>query len=268
MKRLFSILFILIISGFCGVLVGCGDKYANLSISVETNLEREEDGSITLYLGDGVADSAELEITMDNAPGDFNYIPMFSMSNEIIKINTNNEMIDKGVKKVITATAPGSTILTIYTSEGGKSTTLKINVVKLASSIEFKDNLRFGLVREYGATLNIDHNKYINIYPADSNQRTVRFKIVSYTIGGVEIEGSPSMSELYINERTGIVTILNTNTTITSVKVQARIDNSKAYDQNGEVIPDIYCTNPVEVKLFNKINHNDISLYVADDIAV
>lgn len=267
MKRLFSILFVLIIAGFCGVLVGCGDKYANLSISVSTDLEREEDGSITLYLGDNIVESAELTITMENAPGDFNYIPMFSMSNEIIKINSNNEMIDKGVKKVITASAPGSTTLTIYTSEGGKSTTLKINVVRLASQIEFKDNLKFGLVREYGATLNIDHNKYLNIYPTDSNQRTIRYAIVSYTIGGVEIEGSPNMSELYINAKTGLVTILNSNTEITSVKVQARIDNSKAYYHDGTVVEDIYCSNPVEVKLFNKINPSDISLYVANDLA-
>ena len=267
MKRLFSILFILIISGFCGVLVGCGDMYANLSISVSTTLEREEDGSITLYLGDNIADSEELTITMENAPKDFNYIPMFSMSNEIIKINSNNEMIDKGVKKVITASAPGSTTLTIYTSEGGKSTTLKINVVKIATGIEFKEGLKFGLVREYGATLNIDPNKYLNIYPTDSNQRTIRYSIVSYTIGGVEIEGSPSMSELYINAKTGLVTILNSRTEITSVKVQARIDNSKAYYKDGTVLEDIYCSNPVEVKLFDKIKQEDISLYIANDLA-
>jgi len=267
MKRLFSILILLIVSGFCGILVGCGDKYANLSISVSTNLEREEDGSITLYIGDDVADSAELTITMENAPGDFNYVPLFSMSNEIIKVNANNELIENGVKKIITASSPGSTVLTIYTSEGGKSTTLNVNVVKVATGIEFKAGLKFGLVREYGATLNIDYNKYIDIYPTDSNQRTVRYSIVSYTMGGVEIEGTPSMSELYINSKTGIVTIINTATEITSVKVQARIDNSKAYYQDGTVLPDIYCSEPVEVRLFDKIMQDDISLYVANNLA-
>ena len=268
MKRFFSILFVLLIAGFCGILVGCGDKYANLSISVSTASEREEDGSVTLYLGGELTDATEeLTITMENAPKDFNYIPMFSMSNEIIKINSNNELIDKGVKKLITATAPGSTILTIYTSEGGKSTTLKINVVKMATGIEFKKDLKFGLIREYGATLNIDANKYLNIYPTDSNQRTIKYSIVSYTKGGVEIEGSPALNELYVNTKTGLVTILNSNTEITSVKVSARIDNSKAYDKQGIVLPDIPCTQPVEVKLFNKISPNDISLYVANDIA-
>ena len=48
-------------------------------------------------------------------------------------------------------------------------------------------------------------------------KKTIKYSIVSYTKGGVEIEGSPALNELYVNTKTGLVTILNSNTEITSV---------------------------------------------------
>ena len=127
MKKLLTI-FMIVFIGLTGLIFGCDGKYDNLTISITTEQARAVDGSITLYVG---GSSEEITVTMGGAPKGFNYVPSFSFSNpEIISINSANNMVSKGVKKTLTALAPGSTIMTVRTSEGGKTASLNINIIK------------------------------------------------------------------------------------------------------------------------------------------
>ncbi len=242
MKKFLSILMIMCLS-FAGLLVGCDEgRYDDLTISIRTEQERAEDGSITLYVGEGEED---ITVTMAGAPDEFNYVPTFSLSENIVKIGEVNHMVKNGVRKTIQGIAPGFTVLTAYTSEGSKTATLKINVVKKAESIEYNTHYKLAVLNVPGHKVTIDTNSAISIFPKDSNQNKIKYSLA--TTGLSDVVG---IQDNVLTTLSGITT-----TALESFKVKAEV-----VDHRGEPNPNV---DPVymDVKIMDNILPSDISLY-------
>lgn len=244
MKKLFTIFMIMFI-GLSGLIFGCDGRYDNLTITITTEQQRAEDGSITLYVG---GPSEEITITMAGAPKNFNYVPSFSFSNpEKISVSAANNMIENGVKKTLTALEPGSTIMTVMTSEGGKTASLNINIIKKADSISFKKGYSLAMIRKAGETATIEYDTALEINPPDSNQNFIRYELKTQT------------QDVVIDPQTGVLTVINGNTALDYVEVYARL-----VDHLGNVEP----IAPAETKVYliDEILDEDINLYVGDSL--
>ena len=199
MKKIFCGIFLILMLTCCGLFYGCGDKYADLSLSIalsysKTNeattkqLENGDyrittntgvfddhlDGSYTFYIKEGVKSSAVLNAVFKNAPDDFNYGVSYSLSNEIISIDKNKEHTSNGVKNTITAFESGTTVLTVYSNEGGKKASLVFNVVEIASDVSFSiDNL--GLINLKDSQIVLNPDELILPDPVDSSITNISY---------------------------------------------------------------------------------------------
>ncbi len=242
MKKFLSFLLIICL-GCTGLLFGCNEgRYDNLSISIRTEQERAADGSITLYVGDAPQD---IYVTMAGAPKDFNYVPHFSLSEEIVSIGSVNHMIKNGVRKTIEGRAPGTTVLTAVTSEGSKVATLKINVIKKAESIAANPDYKLGILNVPGNTITIDTGSAISIYPKDSNQNTIKYTMETPGLADVVAVNGNTITAL-----DGITT-----TILKEFTLKAEVVNHL-----GEVNPNV---DPayVKVRIIDNITTDDIKTY-------
>ena len=165
MKKFLSGFFLIVLLVSIGLFYGCGERYEGLTFSMGFSYNKKDsatttllsdgityrvvgengtfddhmDGSYTFYIQDGQEATANFEVKFNGAPEDFNYGVSFSLSNEILKIANATTYTKNGIKKEITAYERGSTVLTAYSTETGKSSSVIINVVKVASSIAFEN---------------------------------------------------------------------------------------------------------------------------------
>lgn len=242
MKKFFSILFVFCL-GFFGLLTGCNeDRYGNLTITITTEQQRAEDGSITLYVGD---DPEDITVTMGGIPSNFNVVPSFSMSENIVKLGDVNHMLDNGVRKTIEGIAPGYTVLTAYTSEGQKSTSLKINVIKKAESISANSDYKLAVIKRVGYTATIDTSSALTILPKDSNQNTIKYSLAT--------EGLTDIISLRDNTLTVLAGITNTN--LKEFQIKAEVVNH--IGEVNENVEPTYFT----VRILDDITQDDIKLY-------
>ena len=94
---------------------------------------------------------------------------------EIVAVPTATTYVGDSVRKTITAYEKGTTLLTVYSNETGKTSKITVNVVKVASSIGFKnDNLALPSV--IGSKLKLD-DSYIQTYPERSDITNVSYQI-------------------------------------------------------------------------------------------
>ncbi len=242
MKKFFSILFIFCL-GFLGLLAGCNeDRYGNLTITIATEQERAEDGSITLYVGD---EPEDITVTMGGIPSNFNVVPSFSLSENIVKIGEVNHMLDNGVRKTIEGIAPGYTVLTAYTSEGLKSASLKINVIKKAESISANSDYKLAVIRRPGFSTKIDTNEAISILPKDSNQNTIKYTLAT--------EGLTDIISL----RDNTITVLEGANLSAEKEFQIK---AEVVNHKGEVNEDVEPTY-LNVRILDDITEDNIKLY-------
>lgn len=242
MKKFFSILMIICL-GFTGLLLGCeGGRYDDLTITIKTEQARADDGSITLYVGEGAED---ISVTMAGAPKGFNYVPSFSLSENIVKLGDVNHMLKNGVRKTIEGIAPGYTVLTAYTSEGSKTATLKINVIKKAESISYNTDYKLAVLNVAGHKTTIDTGSAISILPKDSNQNTIKYSLVTEGLSDIV-----SIRDNVLTTLSGIET-----TPLKNFTIKAEVVNHL-----GEVNPNV---DPayMDVRIMDNILPEDIKLY-------
>ncbi|MDR0850681.1 MAG: hypothetical protein LBN07_04360 [Christensenellaceae bacterium] len=198
MKKLLTILVVMLV-GVSGLLLyGCGDKYANLSIEVRSVAELNSEGVLVMYVGD---EPQEVNITVKNAPGGFNFVPLISMTNPIVSVEEDTRISGNVVTKKIVALEPGKTIVSFITSEGDKRASLNIRVIKRAESISFKNQSNVAAIENgLGSIIKLGIDN-LTIMPQNSNQRDISFTIptpvsgVSLNADGtLEITGSVSAS--------------------------------------------------------------------------
>ncbi len=199
----FSLIFLLTITAFSGLLFGCGENnYDDLSVSLsETEL--------TLYLSADEEDEsgrnrATFEVSVEGAADGVLKTVSYSFSEtNIISLRESTDE-DGNITVFITAIQPGSTEITVLTDEGSKKSSLTVNVIQEASAIEF--NNMGPVYVEQGATKILNANDLLNFYPENTNQKTVSYEIETpYTGVTVSVEG---VIEVEADAPTGTFTVV------------------------------------------------------------
>ena len=175
MKKFLNILtFVLIFMSTCFVLIGCNDRYADLRMSLVLSFDpsgenvevlddgsyrvttstgvfdARVDGSYIIYIEENSSSSAALNITYTGVPSDFNYNVGFSSTNEFaVSVSDNVQNIENGVQATIIASQEGQSDLRVTNLESGISSSIHIEVVKVASDISFKnENLALAKIEQ------------------------------------------------------------------------------------------------------------------------
>lgn len=267
MKKFFSGIFLILMLTCCAVFYGCGEKYAGLSLSIglsysknaETTEQLENgdyrvttnsgvfddhlDGSYTFYIKEGVNTSATLNAKFSNAPDDFNYGISFSLSNEILSVNKNLNYVSNGVNTTITAFEPGTTVLTVYSNEGSKKSSIVINVVELATSISFKTN-NLGMVNESGSLLTLENNSTIKLNTPSASITSIKYNFGLLEKGSFKKFEDLTEAGFNFNAYTNSLRLLKT-VSYESFYIQAIYENPLGEDLEALT----------EVSLVNKINN-------------
>ena len=181
----------------CGIFYGCGGRYDNLSISAyfsydaeySTELENgvvryahddvvfddNKDGSYTFYIQSLSSVTVPLQVEFAGTPDDFNYNASLSFSNEmIVRPSEQARQTNNGFVRNITFHSAGDTTMNVLSDEGGKTTSINIKVVEIASSVNFvKDN--YALTKTNGSFIDFSRDKALNILPGDSSVLKVRY---------------------------------------------------------------------------------------------
>ena len=159
MKKILGSLFAILLLFCCALFYGCGgDKYSGISFSAAISYDKAAavdikengvlvgyrvttpdgvfddnlDGSYTFYISENSTATATLQATYKGASDDLNKGVSVSISNEIVAVPTATTYVGDSVRKTITAYEKGTTLLTVYSNETGKTSKITVNVVKVA----------------------------------------------------------------------------------------------------------------------------------------
>ncbi len=236
MKRFFSIFFILTCLVCCGLFYGCGDKYANLTFSIEVSYDGATkvedldngykrvtlknggafddhlDGSYTFYIvsDTNTKTTATVQATFEGTPNDFNYQVTHSLSTEILSVSNNVIPTSSGLKREITANSKGRTELTFINVESGKRDKVVIDVVEVASSMAFIDK-SLAIVGAEGSTLTLN-NEVILLTPETSSLTNISYSIGELDKDNIFISWSDSQllaNGLRFNRRTSVLDVFD-----------------------------------------------------------
>lgn len=179
MKKLKSgimILALLVIT-FSGVLFGCGDKYKNMKVSTDV-----ADSTLTIYY---YADKTPTEEELVEKPTEVTFKASISgaPSDCLLSLNYSFENANLvSVKKAesgsstdftLSALNGGSTKMKLITAEGGKSTTININVVCELTEMQYTASYTpYVLV---GETTHLNTSTLITFLPSQTTQKRVKY---------------------------------------------------------------------------------------------
>ena len=190
----------------------------------------------------------------------------------IVAVPTATTYVGDSVRKTITAYEKGTTLLTVYSNETGKTSKITVNVVKVASSIGFKnDNLALPSV--IGSKLKLD-DSYIQTYPERSDITNVSYQIGKY-------DGSDNFVE-YTNEELSVagigydknsstLTVMRDSIAIDSFVIKANYDNPFAKDDslNFDIIKNtlqMTLTRADDLILKIKFENEDVSQIIKNTV--
>lgn len=283
MKRFLSAFFIFMCLVCGGLLYGCGDRYANLSLSIEISYDGAKsvedlpsgdkrvilnnggafddhlDGSYTFYIVSetNTKTTATVQAKFSGVPDDFNYEVSHSLSTEILSVSENATYIDSGVKKEVTANCKGRTELTLLNVESGKKDKIIIDVVEVASSMSFIDK-SLAIVGSEGSTLTLN-NEIVKLAPSTSTLTNV-----SFSMGELDREGNFEAwdnSELVanglrFNRETNVLSVFDKNLKMKSFYIMASYDNPVG--DNLTAITEVRVVNALtDFKIYAGVSVND-----------
>ena len=279
MKKILGSVFAILLLFCCGLFYGCGgDKYSGLSFSAGISYDRNGsnvevlsngdyrvktsegvfddhlDGSYTFYITENSTATATLQATYKGVSEDFNKGVSVSISNEIVSVPTTTTYSGDSVKKSITAYEKGTTLLTVYSNETGKTSKITVNVVKVATSMGFKnDNLAMASILGNKLTLTDD---LIQTYPERSDITNISYQIgkLDANYNFIEYSQEEIVAEgISYDKNTSTLTVLNQNfdDDFDGFYVKATYDNPLAKD--GEVNTEL--TDITKVKIVKPITN-------------
>ncbi|MGN1222380.1 MAG: hypothetical protein ACI4TT_04025, partial [Christensenellales bacterium] len=217
------------------LVFGCTDKYANLKITTDA-----PQTGITLYLGKDtdsqVFSTASFVATVSGAGEDISTNLKYNVTKENI-VSINTYQVDEQTEFTLTALNCGSTTLTIFTEEGNKSTTVKINVVKELK--ELQSNTSYTPFVFSGSSTIIDSAKAIKYVPTDTSQKEVTYKL-SGSYAGITVEPNGKITAT-ADVQSGSFEVIATS-----------VDNAGISSQ------------PISVRVFKYISQQDINVSFSD----
>lgn len=239
MKKLKTTLsfILLIFIAASGLLFGCDDKYKDLKIT--TNVE---DG-ITLYLGEDTETNkpsqATFEAYVEGAGEDVSTKLRYSFSNRdivsvISAVNEDNKTTFTIMANDNNSSELGtSTVLTLITEEGQKTTDILINVVYKLTEIQVKNSYKPFVV--INATSYINTADALTFLPNQTTQKAVKYSMVG-NYAGVTVDPS------------GLITATSEAQSGTFEVVATSVDNTAI------------SSDPILVSVIKPINKEDIIL--------
>ena len=236
-QKIIGLMLVIFASCFCG-LVGCKDKYANMTIEASTK-------SIELFLdetdndGKMIGNSAEVSVTVGGVDGSVSkeVLQPSVSSPDIVAIKKVNMTSEGTTKFLITANEISSSpvVITFLTKEGGKSTSIDVTVTRKVTEIATNQSYKpFAVVGE-GSYINT--SKAIVFAPQNTSQKDVVYSIKNANGHTAEITEN---GYLTVTEKNGSEPLIITAT-------------SKA---NATLSCDI------EVKVIKPITDEDFKLYI------
>lgn len=248
---------------FCGLFVGCNeDRYASLKMSANFTYNQNEvvaqvkkDGltGVRVQTANSVFDyysqinhyifyilnsystsTANLQVNFSGVPGDFNFGASFNFDNPIARAQDGSTQSGSSFSKNIVFFESGSTNLTAYSNEGNKKATISIEVIKVASSINFVNN-NLALPKTEGSFLDLSPQKVLSLYPLNSSLTSVTYDFGSVVNGDYSTFTSFNTQNatnyqylwdegLNFNESTNVLSV-NSSLTLSEVVVKATYDN-------------------------------------------
>ena len=236
-QKIIGLMLVIFASCFCG-LVGCKDKYANMTIQASTK-------SIELFLdeadndGKMIGNSAEVSVTVGGVDGSVSkeVLQPSVSSPDIVAIKKVNMTSEGTTKFLITANEISSSpvVITFLTKEGGKSTSIEVTVTRKVTEIATNQSYKpFAVVGE-GSYINT--SKAIVFAPQNTSQKDVVYSIKNANGHTAEITEN---GYLTVTEKNGSEPLIITAT-------------SKAN-------PTLSCD--IEVKVIKPITDQDFKLYI------
>lgn len=233
------------------VFLGCAkDTYKNLKLTL--NLTEQ-----TIILSDTQADNIfSVVATTSGRPKGYSGAVNFNISNPTNSIETYAEqpVLSGGVTTAkFLAKKPGTSIINVVTSEGGKSARVVVNVIREIKNLEFKTSLL-----PIARNVETEIKNYINFSPYDTNQKEIALSL------SLKEGGSGTLEELQKVQIIGSKILIPTS---------ANIDNFILFATsvtNNTIIKS------VEVVVVENITDEQISVYydnntldnIVDDIAL
>ena len=158
-------------------LVGCGDLYGRLTISLihDGGIENK----IEMTLAEGTIATYELIARVDGVKKGVSDKIRYEITNgDNLSIDT--EYLGDGETKItITANNKGKSTLIISTAEGNKTKKVEVTVYKKVEGIGFSSS---NLAVKKNGSLNL--NKYITYEPGDTNQTDLKYELVRIKVEG------------------------------------------------------------------------------------
>ncbi len=182
LKRISILMVMVLCSGI--FLVGCGDLYGRLTISLIHSGGIEN--KIEMTLAEGTNATYELIARVEGVKKGVSDKIRYEITNgDHLSIDT--EYLGDGETKItITATNKGKATLIISTAEGNKTKKVEVTVYKKVEGISFSSSK---LAVKKNGSLNL--NNYINFEPGDTNQIDLKYELVRIKVNGT----SPSEPE-------------------------------------------------------------------------
>ena len=179
MKKVFAFMALLMISFMPLILAGCGNKYSDISIEMNSSYE--------IVLGETENDSITVEAKVNGAKDDKGKLLAFSPDNDkLVKIS--HEL--RGGTNYITlkALAPGKVTIEARTLEGGVTKTFTVNIIQPIQGFEVK-NSTFTVIKGNSWTFNAE--EHLDLRPTTTTQKDFLLSFAPNTnVDGLSIEGS------------------------------------------------------------------------------
>lgn len=246
MKKFLFILLAFFIAPSILLFASCAGRYDNLSMSATFSYNENDattlsngvvrvsnsngtfdinrDGSYTLYRSSEKNTRIYLDVTFSGQDASFAYGATCKLTNEIVSISSSYSRINDGIRMSMTTLCEGQSVLTVNSSEGGKSASIRLRVENVSTELSFKQET-LALVNKASSSINLLDN--IN----SSNKSDITFSLGKM----VNDEFEPfSASQVYSNNlnvsQSGVLSILGTKTTLNSIYVKAVCDAPLNYN--------------------------------------
>ena len=270
-KKLSSLM--LVILGAMLILVGCGDPYKKLKMSVSTS-------EIILYLHESTNEDPEGESTVidtEKYPSETNFTVKMSgvkkgVSSEVnltqyahnavrdivtIEPESTDTTSKEGAKYKVTALRPGNGVIIVNSKEGNKRHEIKVSVLVPITGLEFKDS---PIAVKYNSTLNLLN--YIKPIPEYTDETSVSFYIDD-TVGSNVVSDEVGIVETsYAKIENGVLI--------------SKTDANYPTDENGIDYVSVYAvsnanpnikTEPIQIPVLDLVEESEISLITINENA-
>lgn len=224
MKKIISIINILLISLCAFMLTACSEDFTKFSLHFSNQ-------SIEVALGE----EKEYEVVIDNffkTGINFN----FDLDKQIISIDSSIKSYTEGRYRIkVKGLVSGNATLTITLLQGKKTVSIPVNVYEPITSFTAKDNINLYVLKGQQITFNSD---MFNFYPETTMQRDL-----TYSINGTELE-----NDTYVADGDNLTSVTITATSVFNtnlfcnfnVKILDTISLENTYlSYNDQQIPSI-----------------------------